>query len=133
VREIALAASDRSGVVVRAGAGRIEQVLDNLLANALEAAPRGSVVSVRVDATGLHVVDDGPGLTPEQRAHAFDRFWRAGSGPGSGLGLAIAKRLVEVDGGEIELAASPSGGVDAVVRYPVLRASRSRAPANVRS
>ena len=132
-REIALAASDRSGVVVRAGAGRIEQVLDNLLANALEAAPRGSVVSVRVDATGLHVVDDGPGLTPEQRAHAFDRFWRAGSGPGSGLGLAIAKRLVEVDGGEIELAASPSGGVDAVVRYPVLRASRSRAPANVRS
>jgi len=105
---------------------RLEQVLDNLLANALEAAPRGSVVSVRVDAAGLH---DGPGLTAEQRAHAFDRFWRAGSGPGSGLGLAIAKRLVELDGGEIELAASPSGGVDAAVRYPVLRASRARSPA----
>ena len=128
-RGIALAAPGRPGVVVRAGAGRVEQVLDNLLSNALEAAPRGSVVSVRVDAAGLHVVDNGPGLTAEERAHAFDRFWRARSGPGSGLGLAIARRLVELDGGDIELAASPSGGVDAVVRYPVLRASRARPPA----
>jgi signal transduction histidine kinase len=128
-RGIGLAGPDRAGVVVRAGAGRVDQVLDNLLSNALEAAPRGSVVTVRIDAAGLHVIDDGPGLRPEQRAHAFDRFWRARSGPGSGLGLSIAKRLVELDGGEIELAAPPSGGVDAVVRYPLLRAPRSRSPA----
>ena len=48
--------------------------------------------------------DEGPGLTAEQRARAFDRFWRAGSGDGgSGLGLAIVKRLVEADEGEVEL------------------------------
>ena len=52
---------------------------------------------------------------------AFDRFWRKGKGTGSGLGLAIARRLVELDGGSIELRAAPSGGVEAVVRYPVSR------------
>ncbi len=55
------------------------------------------------DATEIHVVDEGPGLTAEQRERAFDRFWRAGSGAGgSGLGLAIVRRLVEADGGEVE-------------------------------
>jgi signal transduction histidine kinase len=126
---VELVAPESSSVVVRAAQGRVEQVLDNLLSNALEAAPPGSAVSVRLDATGLHVVDDGPGLSPEQRAHAFDRFWRGRSGPGSGLGLAIAKRLVELDGGTIELTASPSGGVDAVVRYPILRGVREPLPA----
>ena len=65
----------------------------------------------------LHVVDEGLGLTAEQRARAFDRFWRAGNAPGSGLGLAIAKRLVELDDGEIELHAAAGGGTEAVVRY----------------
>ena len=65
----------------------------------------------------LHLRDDGPGLTPEQRERAFDRFWRAGSGAGgSGLGLAIVKRLVAADEGEVELREAPGGGVDAVVR-----------------
>ena len=56
-------------------------------------------------------------MTEEQRARAFDRFWRAGSGPGgSGLGLAIVRKLVEADGGEVELRAGPQRGTDAVVR-----------------
>jgi signal transduction histidine kinase len=56
-------------------------------------------------------------MTPEQRARAFDRFWRAGSGAGgSGLGLAIVRRLVEADEGEVELEDAPGGGLDAVVR-----------------
>ncbi len=101
-------------------------MLDNLLSNALEAAPRGSSVFVRLAGAELHVVDEGPGLSAEERAHAFDRFWRGRSGPGSGLGLAIAKRLVELDAGEIALGEAASGGVDAVVRYPALRAARSR-------
>jgi nitrogen fixation/metabolism regulation signal transduction histidine kinase len=58
-------------------------------------------------------------LNAEQRARAFDRFWRGdGGGNGSGLGLAVVRRLVELDGGETELSASPSGGVDAIVRLP---------------
>jgi len=119
-RELRLEARG-DGAVVRAGEGRVEQVLDNLLSNALDAAPIGSTIVVSAQGPELHVVDDGPGLTPEQRERAFDRFWRASKAPGSGLGLAIAKRLVEVDGGTIELRAARSGGVDAVVRYPARR------------
>jgi signal transduction histidine kinase len=106
---------------VRAAPGRLTQVLDNLLANALEASPDGGKVTVSARAASpwveLHLVDEGPGLTAEQRERAFDRFWRAGSGAGgSGLGLAIVKRLVAADEGEVELREAAGGGVDAVVR-----------------
>ena len=120
-RGVALAVDANAGLTARAGPQRLAQVLDNLLANALEVAPRPSTVTVSAHAHGLwaelHVRDEGPGLTAEQRARAFDRFWRAGSGHGgSGLGLAIVKRLVEADEGEVELADAPGGGIDAVVR-----------------
>lgn len=106
---------------VRAAPGRLAQIVDNLLANALEASPGGGTVTVsaRVESpwVELHLSDEGPGLDPEQRKRAFDRFWRAGSGAGgSGLGLAIVKRLVAVDEGEVELDDAAGGGVDAVVR-----------------
>lgn len=107
----------------RASADHVAQVLDNLLANALEASPAGGDVTVSVGTIGalveLRVRDSGPGLSVEQRARAFDRFWRAGTGGGgSGLGLAIARRLVEADGGTIELCEAMGGGVEAVVRLP---------------
>ena len=114
------------GAHVRAGAGRIEQVLDNLLSNAIDAAPAATTITVALAGPELHVIDEGRGLSEEQRRRAFDRFWRAGSGAGSGLGLAIAKRLVELDGGEIELRASAAGGVEAVVRYTVRTGSYPR-------
>ena len=106
---------------VRAAPARLAQVLDNLLANAIEASPEGGTVTVSARPqpswVELHLSDEGPGLTPEQRARAFDRFWRAGSGPGgSGLGLAIVKRLVAADDGEVELGEAAGGGVEAVVR-----------------
>ncbi len=106
------------GGVVRAGRARVEEVLDNLLANAIDAAPRSSTVTVAAAGSELHVLDEGPGLAPEERRRAFDRFWTSGKSHGSGLGLAIAKRLVELDGGTIELREAPGGGVDATVRYP---------------
>jgi len=101
--------------------GRLAQVLDNLVANALEVSPAGSTVTISGRAAGpwveIHVVDEGPGLTPEQRERAFDRFWRAGSGEGgTGLGLAIVRRLVTVDDGDVELRDAEGGGIDAVVR-----------------
>lgn len=98
------------------GRDRLGQVLDNLLANALDASPSGSVVVVRGDSTALHVRDQGPGMTADDRALAFDRFWsKAG---GSGLGLPIVKRLVEVDGGTVELDSAVGGGLDVVLHLP---------------
>ena len=120
--DVLLVAETSAGAAtVRAAPDRVVQVLDNLISNALAAAPAGSrvVVSARRTADGaeLHVIDEGPGLTAEQRARAFDRFWRAGSGAGgSGLGLAIVRKLVEADEGTVELLAAPGGGIDAVVR-----------------
>jgi signal transduction histidine kinase len=114
VRLVAAGADGR----VHAGRARVEEVLDNLLSNAIDASGDGTTVTVSAHGTELHVIDEGPGLSTEQRLRAFDRFWRASVTPGSGLGLAIARRLVELDGGTIELAESPSGGIDAVVRYP---------------
>jgi signal transduction histidine kinase len=101
--------------------GRLTQVLDNLVSNALAVSQPGATITIAGSVAGewveLHVVDEGPGLTAEQRERAFDRFWRAGSGAGgSGLGLAIVRRLVAADDGEVALLAAPGGGIDAVVR-----------------
>ena len=116
-REVLVSAETDGSVPVRAARERVVQVLDNLVANALAVAPPGTVVTLAVRDGEIHVLDEGPGLTTEQRARAFDRFWRAGSGDGgSGLGLAIVRKLVEVDGGSVELEEAPSGGIDAVVR-----------------
>jgi len=111
-------------VAVRSSPGRLEQVLDNLLDNAIEAAPAGSVVRVIGRKEGgravVEVHDGGPGMSAEQRARAFDRFWRGSQrrseGAGFGLGLAIVRQLVLADGGDVELADSPQGGLCVRVR-----------------
>jgi signal transduction histidine kinase len=106
------------GLRVRSSPDRLGQILDNLVANALAVSDQVGVSVRRDDGwVELHVVDEGPGLSAEERARAFDRFWRGRSaGPGSGLGLAIVRRLADADGGQAELRAAESGGVDAVVR-----------------
>ena len=99
------------------GRDRLGQVLENLLANALAVSPEGSSITISGSGGELHVLDRGPGMTAEGRERAFDRFWRGGkAGAGSGLGLAIVKRLIEIDGGTVELRAAPGGGLDAVIR-----------------
>jgi signal transduction histidine kinase len=118
---VALVAQLDGPLPVWAAPGRLAQVLDNLLSNALEASPAGGSVTLSALAAPpwveLHLRDEGPGLTPDQRERAFDRFWRAGSGgDGSGLGLAIVRQLVAADEGEVELRDASGGGVDAVVR-----------------
>jgi signal transduction histidine kinase len=103
---------------VRVGAGHLEQVLDNLLSNALEVSPDGGAITVRTHRSGdrvvVEVTDQGPGLPEADRARAFDRFWR-GAGltgsSGSGLGLAIVKQLVTDDGGTVILEEAPGGGL----------------------
>jgi signal transduction histidine kinase len=105
--------SDVHGTAV-VGRDRLGQVLDNLLANALAASPHEAAVVVQGDARALHVRDSGPGMTDDDRARAFDRFWSKSGG--SGLGLAIVKRLVEVDGGSVDLKPAVGGGLDVVLQ-----------------
>ena len=101
--------------------GTLEQVLDNLLSNALDATPAGGNVSLTAESVDesieIHVVDTGPGMSAEEREKAFERFWRKnGSSPeGTGLGLAIVAQLVRASGGATWLDNGTGGGVDAVV------------------
>jgi signal transduction histidine kinase len=114
-----------AGVDLVADADRLQQVMVNLLDNALRATPAGGTVCIRVAADGqeatLIVVDDGQGLTPEEAEHAFEPYVR-GPGGGAGLGLAIAREIVVAHGGRIWLAGRPEGGAEAgfgLPRYPV--------------
>ena len=112
--------------------GAMEQVLDNLIANALDVAPAGTAVRVVVapgpgGGTRVGGVDAGPGMDAAEREHAFDRFWRGREDhPGSGLGLAIVRRLVEADGGTVSLHEAPRGGLRAVVDLPPVGVTTAR-------
>jgi signal transduction histidine kinase len=105
------------------GAGHLEQIMDNLLDNAIEAiSDEGGTVTVSVagsakGTTVITVADDGPGMTPQERSRAFLRF-SSGSASGTGLGLAIVQRLVTSNGGTIRLEDSPGGGLTVVLEFP---------------
>jgi signal transduction histidine kinase len=102
--------------------GDLEQILDNLLANALDASPAGTRIAVGLDddAAGsltIHIRDEGPGMTEVERQHAFDRFWQGQgtSGGHSGLGLAIVRHLALRNQIDVQLRPAEGGGLDAVV------------------
>jgi PAS domain S-box-containing protein len=89
---------------------RVEQVLRNLLTNAVKYSPAGSHVEIRVEGGHDHVLiqicDEGIGIAPEDQAHLFERFYRVetaatGGVTGVGLGLAISREIVEAHGGQI--------------------------------
>ncbi|MGH2735106.1 MAG: sensor histidine kinase, partial [Actinomycetota bacterium] len=116
--------ADDEGPLVNSTPGHLEQVLDNLIANAIEISSTGGRVHIGVvarnDHVELRVSDEGPGMGPEERARAFDRFWRspeARSGrDGTGLGLAIVKQLLSNDGADISLQEAPTGGLSVVIK-----------------
>lgn len=97
---------------------RVQQVLLNLLANALRHTPAGGEIRItaRHEGSGVEVSvsDSGPGLSEEDVKHVFDRFYRGAAarsaGPGAGLGLSVAKALVEAHGGTISAENRPEGG-----------------------
>jgi len=104
--------------------GHLEQILDNLIDNALDATPAGGAVTLGATATrtavAIHVTDDGPGMTEVERQRAFDPFWQGSdrhSNGNTGLGLAIVDQLARASNGVVTLEGAPSGGIDAVVQF----------------
>jgi signal transduction histidine kinase len=122
--------------------GAVEQIIDNLVSNALDAVPDGTEIVVRADvdvdadSVDVHVIDQGPGMDDDARAHAFERFWRpsgdrTGTTGGFGLGLAIVAQLAAHSGGRARLEPGPGGvGLDAVV---TLRRASAPSPGNGRT
>ena len=122
-RMVSLTTSTPLTMSVLAVAGAVEQIIDNLVDNALEVSPSGVRLMLTIEAghdeTVLHVIDQGPGLSQADRAAAFDRFWRGSNAApgGSGLGLAIVRQLVTAGGGTVELRQASTGGIDAAVTF----------------
>lgn len=118
---VALLSVTGQGLTAAMTAGHLEQVLDNLIDNAIAATPHGGTVTVGAErASGnirLVVSDDGPGLSPHQQAGAFRRF-SGNRDSGTGLGLAIVHRLITADGGRASIATSASGGLAVTLLLP---------------
>ena len=112
--------------------GRLGELVRVLVDNALKYSPQGEPVTVTVNAAAgptLAVRDRGPGLSPEDRERAFDRFYRgsaAGHVPGSGLGLAIAQAICERHRAVLTLEPAVGGGTVATVRFPAPASGRDR-------
>jgi len=112
---------------------RIDQILINLIGNALKYTPAGGNISIRVHPAGdecvFEIADTGVGMSREALAHAFDLFFQAertadGGEGGLGIGLSLARHLVELHGGSVEAASEGEGrGSRFTVRLP-----RSAAP-----
>jgi len=118
---LAVASPWAEPVLAWIGEGHLEQVLDNLIANALEALSAGCHVTVSARATTagarITVADDGPGMDSEDRERAFLRFTTSNPN-GTGLGLAIVHRLVTSNGGTARLDETPGGGLTVVLEFP---------------
>ncbi|GAA3842456.1 hypothetical protein GCM10022226_76420 [Sphaerisporangium flaviroseum] len=98
---------------------RIRQVLVNLLANVRAHTPPGTAATVRLAPPAVvEVGDDGPGMSPENAALAFDRFHHASSSDGSGLGLAIVRAIATAHGGQATLRSLPGRGTVVRVELP---------------
>jgi signal transduction histidine kinase len=105
-------AAGSSAAWVLADPGKVAQILRILLDNALRFAPRRSEISITVSRSGLTVVDQGPGVTAQERELIFERFKRGvatGGEAGFGLGLAIGRELARRMAGDLTLADASAG------------------------
>ena len=121
-------------LLVDAVPGGVEQILDNLIDNAITASPPGTRVFVTVARGGrdhrFTVADQGRGLNDELKVRALDRFWRLDhSQSGTGLGLPIADALAGASGGSLRLSDARGGGLAVTVTLPASGTTRGRATA----
>ena len=114
-------------------AGRIRQILFNLVGNALKFTQSGGVlldISARDDGLEFRIIDTGPGIAPEDLDRLFEAFHQAGAEDaykdgGVGLGLAIVKRLTDLLGGAINVVSSPGCGAAFSVILPLQRSGQA--------
>ncbi|MFE4369724.1 sensor histidine kinase [Streptomyces sp. NPDC056835] len=120
-----------SPVHVSGDAPRLQQVLNNLIGNAIQHTPAGTAITVTVTASEgeavIRVTDQGPGIAPDDLSHVFDRFWRAEAGRsrargGSGLGLAIVQAVVHAHHGTVRITSHTRAatGTTVTVTLPAL-------------
>ena len=124
---------DRSPQTALLAPGDLDQILDNLLANALDASPEGGQIRVELVGTEpgwleLHVIDEGPGMNENDRRRAFDRFWQGAGTQGghSGLGLAIVRQLAVRNDASVRLRPAEPNGLDAMLRIPTAHRSEGK-------
>jgi two-component system sensor histidine kinase BaeS len=119
---------DPAKMTITADLGRLDQVLGNLMANALRHTPSGGAITLRAEPMdgGVRIIvsDTGEGIPSEDLPAIFDRFWRGdrsrshATGVGSGLGLAIARELVQAHGGRIGVESEPGQGTAFTIELP---------------
>jgi signal transduction histidine kinase len=118
---------------VRADRKKLTQAISNVISNAYKYSPGGGAVDIELVKSpadgdvpqpigiGIRIADHGIGMTPEQLAHVCERFYRAdtsGKIPGTGLGMSIVKEIVELHGGELELASKVGAGTTVTIWLP---------------
>ena len=117
--------------LILADKDRTQQILVNLLGNAIRYTEKGSITlraEVKESYVWIYIIDTGVGIAPEDLPHVFERFWRADrsrssySG-GSGIGLAIAKKLVELQGGEIQVTSEVQKGTTFSFYLPLYKST----------
>lgn len=122
-------ADDLADARVMVDANRFDQVLTNLVSNAIKFAPRDSVITIGATrcegAVRISVHDEGAGIPQSQSAQVFERFWQADASnargvSGTGLGLSISKKIVEGMGGEIGFISNPDEGTTFYFDLPTI-------------
>jgi signal transduction histidine kinase len=108
---------------------RVEQIINNLISNALRYSPENGQIQLRLSTINaqliIDVIDQGPGIPDDALPHIFERFYRADKSRsrqegGTGLGLAIARQLAEAHGGSLNAVNLPAGGSKLTLSLPIL-------------
>lgn len=123
-RGVAVALDASDDPVIRADELALEQIFQNLIRNALHVSAEGDLITIQVDTQADSVIvqikDQGPGMTEQVIAHAFERFYQGDASrgtSGTGLGLAIVKETMDQLDGQIRIESIPDAGTTIVLTF----------------